>query len=337
MSEWVTYTRQKLMWLLNEAGDDHVAEVSVGEGDTPWKYRMRVFKGSVSKGPSLASGKWDEVLYHAVRSQGRAYIIYKENNFFLGIDPGERLSQVGKVMDFEIVGRKVLGKRDSKRKAINSSWKDSGIYFYRFGRVLTSDIYGLALYLYGEINPYSVGQAYSWNNQNQYEPREFSGEYVPFQVGDFIAAGNHYNSRGRVSGAAFCHKFMGVLNGLDELKKAFPEATADQIRELYREFDLPPSTHIGDFFGVTKPRVGRRNANSTTGEKPKTESIDYYGSKYKMYRTRQGYLNFVGTIGEMVAMSPEKLYEMLIDEGESVSRKLANKIWVAYMEDGDDS
>ena len=56
-----------------------------------------------------------------------------------------------------------------------------------------------------------------------------------------------------------------------------------------------------------------------------------------MYRTRQGYLNFVGTIGEMVAMNSEKLYEMLIEEGEEVSRKLANKIWVAYMEDGDDS
>lgn len=336
MSEWVTYTRQKLMWLLDKAGPDHVAEVSVGEDSTPWKYRMRIFEGSVSKGPSLAAGKWDEVLYHALRSQGRAYITYQKGNFFLGIDPSERLSQVGKVMDFEIVGRKVLGKRDSKRKSINSSWKDSGIYFYRFGRILTSDIYGLALYLYGEINPYSVGQAYSWNNQNQYEPREFSGEYKPFRVQDFIAAGNHYNSRGRVSGAAFCHRTMGVLNGLDDLKKAFPQASADQVRELYRDFDLPPSTHIGDFFGVTNPRGGRRTMDIPQENPPKRKSIDYYGSKYKMYRTKEGYLNFVGGIGEMVATSPDKLYEMLLEEGEKVSRKMANKVWVEYMEDGED-
>lgn len=337
MSEWVTYTRQKLMWLLENSGPGHIAEVSCGSDSTPWKYRMRIVEENVHKGPALSNGKWDDLLYHAIRSSGRALIMVQEGNFFLGVDPLENLKQVGKVMDFEIVGRKVLGKRDSKRKAINSEWKNSGIYFYQFGKLLTSDIYGLALYLYGEINPYSVGQAYAWNNQNEYTPKEFSGESGPFRVSDFIAAGNHYNSRGKVAGVAFLHNTRGVINGLEELKEIFPQATAPQVRDLYREFGLTPSSHVGDIFSVE----ATRNSKSSTPPqvdaqgKRSRKSLDYYIKKYNLYPKKNGYLNFESpTIGEMVAMNPEKLYEMLIGEGETISTKQTNKVWQKCL--GDD-
>lgn len=348
-SEWVTYTRQKLMWLLDDAGDGHVAEVIFGKGPAPWKYRMRIVESVVPKGQSLSNGKWDEILYHAIRASGRAYILSQDGNFFLGVDPQDQLKQVGKVMDFEIVGRKVLSKKESRGKAINSGWKNSGIYFYRFGRLLTSDIYGLARYLYDDINPYTVGQAYSWNNRNEYTPRKFTGETKKFKVSDFIAAGNHYNSRGRVAGVAFLHNTVGVINGLEELKRFFPSATLTQVRELYKEFDLNPSTHIGELFKGDRPKKSRGakspvkglripNPHQKLDEAVNPDKAKLWGYQHEVGlrwdKDRRCMMGEKTTVGETRLKTPDSMKKLINEWGYYISDEDLEKLWDLIFEEG---
>lgn len=250
MSNWVSYDKTRLIWTLDKLGPEYLMEVKRGPKDAPWEMKMRPTKKFLSKGSVLSSGKWDELLFFSLKEKPKAYIMMEDSHFYMAYE--NSLELVGKTLDFEIVGRYLPNKKTSSKKNISSDWKNSGIYFYKFGELITADIYGLALYLFGDINPSTVGQAYAWNNLNKYTPLSVPGGNYPFRLSDFTAAGNHYSPTGKVRGAIFFHNGVGFINGLEDLKKLFPDATTPQVRELYKKFDLEPSTHIRKIFGESK-------------------------------------------------------------------------------------
>lgn len=129
------------------------------------------------------------------------------------------------------------------------------------------------------------------------------------------------------------YQHLPPMVGLGPILDTFPELTKSEIRDLYQQYDIKlPST----FNRVFKNRPDVLPEDPIIKDSsPKKKTIDYYGAKYKLYRTKQGYLNFVGGLGEMVAINPDRLYGMLSEEGEKVSRKQVNKIWSSYMEGGE--
>ena len=221
---------------------------------------------------------------------------------------------------FQLV--KLPGKsKDGERKTPSVEFKD-GTICSRIDEYL--EYFGL------ENNYYNRGRVKVWLNSLEGPVKRSRRRKQRFDQRKVLGMEIGKNRFGKPT-AILRYQHLPPLVGLGPILETFPDMSKSDVKGLYKEFDIPlPST-------FNKAFKDRPDQAPEVEKSSKTESIDYYGSKYKMYRTRQGYLNFVGTIGEMVAMSPEKLYEMLIDEGESVSRKLANKIWVAYMEDGDDS
>lgn len=344
--EWTPYGKHKLMWMLSQAGEGSAVEIIPGK-TRPWKYRMRVIKTPVKRGTQLSSAKWDEILFHAMSNTRRLLVMMEGNNFFVGVNVDEVLSSVGKVIDFEIVGKAVPNTRNSKKAGIKTQWKRSGVYFYRFGRVLTTDVQGLALYLYDRVDPYTVGQAYAWNNQNDYTPVEFSGENKPFRLDDFVAGGYHYNTRGKVCGVAFLHKTLGVINGLESLHELFPKATADSVRELYREFDLKPSSHVGDFFGVSrtrKPRTKKEDNKVPDPVQRLDEEVNPKRAKLLGYveeldlrpsSNRKGvYLYHPLKQDDVLVESPEELASQIHICGYSLAKKDAKPLWNLVMEEG---
>lgn len=319
MARWTTYNRHQLMWELTKAGSDSAIEVKCGFKEEPWAYRMRLRSGAFIKGPALT--KWDEMLFHALRSEGKTYIMLEENNFYLASLATQTL-----IVDFEIVGRMLPNKRVSKKKGLRTNWNNSGVYFYKFGELLCPDIPSLALHLFGEINPYTIGRAYTWNNLNQYTPVKVSGEHIPIRVADFTAAGMHYSSKGKPKGVAFFHRTVGFINGLEELKAHFPDATVDGVKQLHKQFGLKPSTHVKSIF--------ERGA-TVTPEPPKPE-VDYgpYESlvnTYKMVRSGPKYLTFQASYGEIVITSAKKLCEELRQHGETITYNKSRELWKMLM------
>lgn len=324
-TDWTTYNRTKLMWRLDQAGPGHMMEIKVGPDTMPWKYQMRVVEKEGHKGQAISNDKWDSVLFHAMRTEGHTFIMLDNFNFFIAVDPSEALRQVGRILDFEIVGRMAPTGRAAK-SGVKTDWKNSGLYFYRFGELLTVDVAGLALYLYGEINPYTIGKAYAWNNQNSYELAWVSGEHIPFNTQDFTAAGSHYSPKGDIRGAAFYHRTLGLLNGLEDIKEQFPNVTVGEVRELYRQFGLTPSTHIREILERSGKRPKRKRARKSVGM-----DYDYFISKYHLY-DRDGEMNFENSTDSMVMTSAKKLCEELREQGETITQNQATELWRVVME-----
>lgn len=257
------------------------------------------------------------IVEHLV-TRGEVWIGYDEwkiYNYFPSSESG--LLYLG---DFQLV--KLPGRsRDGERKTPSVEFKD-GTICSRIDEYL--EYFGL------ENNYYNRGRVKVWLNSLDGPVKRSRRRKQRFDQRKVLGMEMGKNRFGKPT-AILRYQHLPPMVGLGPILGTFPDMSKSEVKGLYKKFDLPLPSTFNKVFKNRPDPVPKKE------EFPKTESIDYYGSKYKMYRTRQGYLNFVGTLGEMVAMNSDKLYEMLIEEGESVSRKLANKIWVAYMEDGDDS
>lgn len=338
MRKKMTYDRFKLMWLLMEKGPGWSMMVEQGSDETPWKLTMTLMERNMIKGTSLGNGRWDEILFHAIKERGQAYIQMEGSNFTMAFDPDNSLELVSKTIDFEIVGRYVPPSRSAKKKGINGKWKNSGVYFYRFGETLTADIYGLALYLFGEINPYTVGQAYAWNNQNEYKPVQPTGRNTPFRLVDFLAAGNHFTLQGKIRGAVFYHREYGFINGLEGLKELFPELDSSSVRRLYRKFDMDPSTHIRKIFGDEKTRTSRRSKPTQALDEPVNPGSTKLYSYIREYDIRKNpsdpdtLLMYHGMREEDTTISSvSDLAHTIRVSGGSISQKMAKAVWDQVM------
>lgn len=345
MGKKMLYDRIKLMWLLTEKGPGWSMKVEQGNDETPWKLTMTLVEGNMLKGTSLGNGRWDEVLFHAIKERGQAYIQMEGSNFTMAFDPDNSLELVGKTLDFEIVGRYIPPSRSAKKKGINGKWKNSGVYFYRFGETLTADIYGLALYLFGEINPYTVGQAYAWNNQNEYKPVQPTGENTRFRLVDFLAAGNHFTLQGKIRGAVFYHRGYGFINGLEELKELFPEIDSSEVRRLYRKFEMDPSTHIRKIFGEMKtpnPNSTRRTHTPQTLDEPVNPGSTKLYSYIREYDIRRDPSNPDTLLmyhslkdNDINVSSVSDLAHTIRVSGGSISQKMAKAVWTQVMGKGE--
>lgn len=325
MTEWMSYSKTHLMWELKRLGEGYSFEVRTGR-ENPWDFEMRLLEKSWPSGSGLGSN-WDEYIFEAVYQNSRVYIQYKEGKFQIALDP---TSSLRITPDFEIVGRFLPKKKSAQKKGIKSDQKNSGLFFYRFGDVLTVDAPGLALYLYGEVNSYTIGQAYAWNNQNEYVLAGTEEGFEVFYLEDFVAAGRHYNMKGAPQGVAFYHRGKGLLNGLKEMHNAFPEATTKDIRALCAKFDIPPSSQIGRFFPKEEPvtqRPARKKVNSNKVSSELDELIeDYnirpYGKKQLMMNTPS-----LGQDMEMVVKNRTELLNQVRAEGGVITRTQAGNIW----------
>lgn len=224
--------------------------------------------------------------------------------------------------DFQLV--KLPGKsKDGERKTPSVEFKD-GTICSRMDEYLK--------YFGMENNYYNRGRVKVWLNSLEGPVKRSRKRKQKFDPNKVLGMEMGQNRFGKPT-AILRYQHLPPLVGLGPILETFPNMTKEDAKDLYHRFDVPlPST----FNRVFKDRPNPAPKDPPKEKPHKRKSVDYYGSKYKMYRTLQGYLNFEGSIGEMVAMDPEKLYEMLLGEGEKVSRKTANKIWTEYMEDGDD-
>lgn len=224
--------------------------------------------------------------------------------------------------DFQLV--KLPGKgRDGERKTPSVEFKD-GTICSRMDEYL--EYFGM------ENNYYNRGRIKVWLNSLEGPVKRSRRRKQRFDHRKVLGMEIGKNRFGKPT-AILRYQNLPPLVGLGLILETFPDMTKAEIKGLYRRFDIPlPST----FNRAFKDRPDPPPMESTPEEPPKRKSIDYYGSRYKMYRTREGYLNFESSLGDMVAKDAEKLYEMLIGEGEKISRKMANKVWAEYMEDGEE-
>lgn len=317
------YNKSQVMWELLSHEEGYSFEVRSGK-ESPWDLQMRLVEKELLSGPGVASN-WDEYLIQAIYQKGRAYIQYKKDKGFrIAYDPNNLLRIVP---SFEIVGRYLPTRSKSKKKGIKLDQKSSGVFYYKFGTVLTADIAGLAMYLFGSINSYTIGQAYAWNNQNNYTPIKVEGGKWDFGLEDFEAAGKHYNTKGGVQGAVFYHKRIGLINGLREMKEAFPEATGRDIRALYYRFEMEPSSQISRFFPSeesSKPRPPRKKkAKSVDG----LDLIQYIG-KHHIKKTRKDVTIYSEELSsDIVAKNPFDLVQTIRSNGDNIEARLGPKIW----------
>lgn len=318
------YNKNQVMWELMAHGGEYAFEIRSGK-ESPWDLQMRTVKKELLSGSGIASN-WDEYLLQAIYQKGRAYIQYTSGSGFqIAYDPNNLLKIVP---NFEIVGRYLPSKGKSKRKGIKIDQKSSGVFYYRFGSVVTADIAGLAMYLFGDVNSYTIGQAYAWNNQNEYTPTKVKGGNWEFDLEDFEAAGKHYNTKGKVQGAVFYHKGIGLLNGLREMKEAFPEATGKDIRALYYRFGMEPSSQISRFFpsgeSTNKTRPSRK-------KKPQpVEGLDLiqYIGKHHIRKVKDHVEIYSNELGqERVVSSPFDLVQVIRSNGDEIEASLGPKIW----------
>lgn len=317
------YNKSQVMWELLSHGEGYSFEIRSGK-ESPWDLQMRLVEKELLSGPGVASN-WDEYLIQAIYQKGRAYIQYKKDKGFrIAYDPNNLLRIVP---SFEIVGRYLPTRSKSKKRGIKLDQKSSGVFYYKFGTVLTADIAGLAMYLFGSINSYTIGQAYAWNNQNNYTPIKVEGGKWDFSPEDFEAAGKHYNTKGGVQGAVFYHKGIGLINGLREMKEAFPEATGRDIRALYYRFEMEPSSQISRFFPSeesNKPRPPRKR-------KPQpVEGLDLiqYIGKHHIKKTRKDVTIYSEELSsDIVAKNPFDLVQTIRSNGDNIEAGLGPKIW----------
>lgn len=318
------YNKNQVMWELMAHGGEYAFEIRSGK-ESPWDLQMRPVKKELLSGSGIASN-WDEYLLQAIYQKGRAYIQYTSGSGFqIAYDPNNLLKIVP---NFEIVGRYLPPKGKSKKKGIKIDQKSSGVFYYRFGSVVTADIAGLAMYLFGDVNSYTIGQAYAWNNQNEYTPTKVKGGNWEFDLEDFEAAGKHYNTKGGVQGAVFYHRGVGLLNGLKEMKEAFPEATGKDIRALYYRFGMEPSSQISRFFpsgeSANKTRPPRK-------KKPQpVEGLDLiqYIGKHHIRKVKDHVEIYSNELGqERVVSSPFDLVQVIRSNGDEIEASLGPKIW----------
>lgn len=323
------YNKNQVMWELLSHEEGYSFEIRSGK-ESPWDLQMKLVKRELLPGPGVASN-WDEYLIQAIYQRGRAYIQYKKDKGFrIAYDPNNLLRIVP---SFEIVGRYLPTLSKSKKKGIKLDQKSSGVFYYKFGTVLTADIAGLAMYLFGDINSYTIGQAYAWNNQNKYTPLKAKGGKWDFDQEDFEAAGKHYNTKGGVQGAVFYHKGVGLINGLKEMKKAFPEATGKDIRALYYKFGMNPSSQISRFFPsgefIDKPRPPRKRKMEKKGSLPveDLDIIQYIGRHHikKVKDHIEIYSNEFGQ--EIVVNNPFEIVQTIRMNGDEIETSLGPKIW----------
>lgn len=323
MGEWIPYNKLQVMWQLMKLGPEWSFEIRAGK-ESPWDFQMRSVRKELVSGSGLGSN-WDEYLLQAIYQKGRAYVQYKDKSFQIAYDPANSLRLVP---SFDIVGRYVPPKRRSTKKRVKTDQKGSGIFFYKFGPVVTADIAGLALYLFGDVNSYTIGQAYAWNNQNEYTPLEVLGGEWQFNLSDFTAAGKHYNIKGKVQGVVFYHRGVGFLNGLSELHKNFPNATSKDVRALYSRFGIEPSSQIGRFFKkgeLTSPTRPKRRVKPIEG----LDLVQYIGKNHiKKDRKSGELLIFSQTLGqEIVANTPFEIVQIIRENGQNIEAKQGLKIW----------
>ena len=320
MREWVPYNKNQVMWeLLNSPGK--AFEIRAGR-ETPWDLQMRLVERELMPGPGISSN-WDEYLMQAIFQKGRAYIQYSDG-FRISYDPSNLLRLVP---SFEIVGRYLPPKSKSRRKGIRNDQKSSGVFYYKFGSVVTADIAGLALYLFGKVNSYTIGQAYSWNNQNEYSPVEAEKGELDFDLDDFTAAGRHYNIKGGVQGAVFYNERGGLMNGLKELREHFPKANSQDIRDLYYKFSMEPSSQIGRFF----PRAESTGSKRTQRRKPKPindlDLIQYIGRHHIRKSKRSLFLWSNELDSEVAVKNPFELVQTIRANGDNIEAGMGPKIW----------
>lgn len=115
--------------------------------------------------------------------------------------------------------------------------------------ILYPDINSLAMRIFSEVNPVTIKQTFSWASQFRKITRGFSSEVSGFRLSDFEAMGPHYSNRGNKSGYSFLHSKLGFISGLGELRDKFPDLSTKQVRSIYREFGLTPSTNIPKLWG----------------------------------------------------------------------------------------
>lgn len=315
------YNKSQVMWELMKKPET-AFEIRAGK-ESPWDLQMRQVEKELLSGSGISSN-WDEYLLQAIFQKGRAYIQYK-GSFKIAYDPSNLLRLVP---TFEIVGRYLPPKAKSKKKGIKTDQKSSGVYYYKFGNVLTADIAGLAMYLFGDVNSYTIGQAYAWNNQNEYTPEKVEGGQWDFALEDFTAAGKHYNTKGGVQGAVFYHRGVGLINGLKDMKTHFPKATSKDIRSLYYLFNMEPSSQIGKFFpkgeSPSKTRPPRRR-------KPKPveglETLEYIGRHHIRNHKGKPMLWSEEFNSEVVAKNPFDLVQVIRANGDNLEAGLGPKIW----------
>lgn len=317
------YNKNQVMWELMTHKREYAFEVRSGK-ESPWDLQMRLVKKELLSGSGLASN-WDEYLFQAIYQKGRAYIQYTESRGFqIAYDPNNLLKIVP---NFEIVGRYLPPKSKSKKKGIRIDQKSSGVFYYRFGSVITADIAGLAMYLFGKVNSYTIGQAYAWNNQNEYIPTKVEGGSWEFDLGDFEAAGKHYNTKGGVQGAVFYHKGVGLLNGLKEMKEAFPEATSRDMRALYYRFGMEPSSQIGRFFSSEEPTSKTRPPRKRPQPIEGLDLIQYIGRHHIRYRKGHVWIDSKSLGQERVAKNPFDLVTNIRANGDTIEATLGPKLW----------
>ena len=319
MGEWMPYNKNQIMWQLMK-DPDKAFEIRAGK-ECPWDLQMRPVTKELMSGSGISTN-WDEYLLQAIFAKGRAYIQYKDR-FQIAYDPSNLLRLVP---SFEIVGRYVPPKKKAKQKNIKTDQKSSGIYFYRFGDVLTADIAGLAMYLFGEINSYTIGQAYAWNNQNEYTPVALEGGEWDFDLKDFTAAGKHYNTKGRVQGAMFFHQKVGLLNGLKELKEHFPNATGKDIRALYYQYGMEPSSQISRFF----PKGDATSQTRSHSKKVNVESLDLipYIGRHHIKKSKKNVTIWSEELSsDVVAKNPFEIIQTIRANGDQIQANLGPKLW----------
>ena len=156
-----------------------------------------------------------------------------------------------------------------------------------------------------------------------------------FNLGDFTDYRWDTTKRTKTSYVVFTHEKVGLIYGVSDLVRKVPGITRDQAKQVFEKFDLPvPSTVYHKIGKGTTKKQPKKTTKPKVESKPK-QDLDHYIQKYNLHHRDDGYLNFESpTIGEMVAMNPEKLYEMLTMEGETISNKQANKVWQKCL--GDD-
>ena len=324
MGEWMPYNKNQVMWELMAHGSEYSFEIRSGK-ESPWDMQMRLVKKELLSGSGIASN-WDEYLLQAIYQKGRAYIQYKENSGFqIAYDPNNLLKIVP---NFEIVGRYIPPKSKSKKKGIKIDQKSSGVFYYRFGTVVTADIAGLAMYLFGDVNSYTIGQAYAWNNQNEYTPVKVEGGDWEFDLGDFEAAGKHYNTKGGVQGAVFYHRGVGLVNGLKEMKAAFPKATSKDIRALYYQFGMEPSSQISRFFPSGEPTSKTRPPRRKETKPVEGMDLIQYIGKHHIRKVKDHVEIYSNEFGqERVVSSPFDLVQTIRSNGDNIEAGIGPKIW----------
>ena len=149
-----------------------------------------------------------------------------------------------------------------------------------------------------------------------------------FDLGDFEAAGKHYNTKGGVQGAVFYHRGVGLVNGLKEMKAAFPKATSKDIRALYYQFGMEPSSQISRFFTSGEPTSKTRPPRRKKTKPVEGMDLIQYIGKHHIRKVKDNVEIYSNEFGqESVVSSPFDLVQTIRSNGDNIEAGIGPKIW----------